>query len=181
MKKKYLIIKLIAFIFCIISINSYITNYNNSNIKNYLNTGTIIDEYAKDFMPNLDDLPEYKNISYKYTDNSWYIRESYSVVLVVEYDDRTYESEKNKLSEKYLFLQKNTDRMIPEPEFSINSYNFKVVGENGKGNTMFGRTFGMIGTSEKKKSIAYLYFCDLDIDVSYPLTTLVKEHFKYDF
>lgn len=53
----------------------------------------------------------------------------------------------------------------PEYEFSINSYTFKVVAGNGKGNTQFPKSFGMIETSERKKSIAYLYFYDTDLDI----------------
>lgn len=45
----------------------------------------------------------------------------------------------------------------------------------------------MIGTSDKKKSIAYLYLYDYDldyigeIDEKSPMSNFVKENFKQDF
>ena len=189
MRKKYLIIILIAFILCITGCSK-----SSSNTEDYLNSGTSIDSNAKDIMPTLDDLPEYQNIAYKYTHKSMFIFESHSVALIVNYDDKTYKSEKDKLAEKNIFLNKkvvfNADEskyIIPEYEFAINSYNFKVVDGNEKSNTQFPKSFGMIGTSEEKKSIAYLYFYDTDLDYigekddKYPMANFVKEYFKYDF
>jgi len=45
-------------------------------------------------MPELEDLPEYENIEYKYTHVSLLIFESHSVALIVSYDDNTFENEK---------------------------------------------------------------------------------------
>ncbi|AOR25136.1 hypothetical protein [Clostridium taeniosporum] len=189
MIKKYLAIILIIFIFCITGCSK-----SNSNIKNYLNSSTLIDSRAKDIMPNLDDLPKYQNIEYKYTHKSMLIFESDSVALIVNYDDTTYKNEKDKLDKKYNFLDQKVkfdydenNYVIPENEFSINSYTFKVVAGNEKDNTEFPKSFGMIGTSEDKKSIAYLYFYDSDLDYigtkddKSPMANFVKEYFKYDF
>lgn len=191
MRKKYLIIILITFILCIT-----VYSKSRSNIKYYLNSGTSIDSNAKDIMPTLNDLPKYQNIKYKYTHKSMIVFESNSVVLVVNYDDKTYKSEKDKLAKKYIFLDQkipfNGDEskyIIPEHEFSINSYTFKVVAGNvnGKRNTQFPKSFGMIGTSERKKSIAYLYFYDTDLDFigrkddKNPMADFVKDYFNYDF
>jgi hypothetical protein len=180
---------LIVFILCITGCSS-----SNSNIKNYLNSGTTIDSKAKDVMPVLDDLPKHNGISYRYKHKSMLIFESDSVALIVNYDDKTYKSEKDKLADKYTFLDKKIGfdtndgtYVIPEYEFSINSYNFKVVAPNEKSNTQFPKSFGMIGTSKDKKSIAYLYFYDSDLDYigkkddEYPMATFVKEYFDYNF
>lgn len=189
MRKKYLIIIFIVFILCM---TIYIKS--SSNLKNYLNSGTPIDSNAKDIMPSLDDLPKYQNIAYKYTHKSMFFFESHSVALIVNYDDETYKREKDKLAEKYTFLNKKVgfrfDKsryLIPEYEFSVNSYNFKVVDRNEKSNTQFPKSFGMIGISEEKKSIAYLYFYDTDLDSigreddKSPMADFVKDYFKYDF
>ncbi|MCY6354325.1 hypothetical protein [Clostridium sp. ZS2-4] len=189
MKKKYLIIILIAFVLSITGCSK-----SSSNIENYLNSGTTIDTNAKDIMPKLDDLPKYENIAYKYTHKTIFLFESYSVALIVNYDDKTYQSEKDKLAEKYTFLEEKVESdydeskyFIPEYEFSINSYTFKVVAEDANSNTEFPKSFGMIGTSEEKKSIAYLYFYDFDLDYigqendRHPMANFVKEYFEYDF
>lgn len=54
-------------------------------------------------------------------------------------------------------------------------------------NIKFPKSFGMIGTSEEKKSIAYLYFYDFDLDYigekneRDPMANFVKKYFEYDF
>lgn len=145
-------------------------------------------------MPVLPDLPEYINIDYKYTHKTMLLFESDSIALIVKYDDKTYKSEKDKLSEKYTFLDKKVPSnyeenkyCIPENEFLINSYVFKIVGGTDKNNKQFPKYFGMIGTSDDKKSIAYMYFYDSDLDYIgekgelAPMANFVKEYFEYDF
>ncbi|MDV3427316.1 MAG: hypothetical protein LIR50_09600 [Bacillota bacterium] len=188
MRKKYLTVILIIFIFCFTGCMK-----SSSNIENYLNSGTSIDSKAKDIMPSLDDLPKNQSIAYKYTHKS-FIFESDSVALIVNYDDETFKSEKDKLTKKYTYLDKNvissfdeSKYYIPEYEFSINSYTFNVIAEDGKHNMQYPHSFGMIGTSDKKKSIAYLYFYDTDLDyigeknVKHPMADFVKEYFDYNF
>lgn len=184
-----LIYILIVFVFSVVGCSK-----SNSNIENYLNSGTIIDSKAKDFMPVLSDLPPYENIEYSYTHKPMLIFESDSVALVINYDDKTYKSEKDKLAEKYMFLDHKikfdndeNEYIIPEYEFSVNSYTFKVVDENEKYKGEFPKSFGMIGTSDEKKSIAYLYFYDFDLDCisdednDSSMAEFIREYFKYDF
>jgi len=162
--------------------------------ENYLNTGKTIDSNAKDIMPELDDLPKYEDIKYRYTHKSLLIFESDSVALIVKYDDNTFESEKKKIDEQYTFLDKKikssfdeSKYYIPEYEFSLKSYDFRVVDENDTSNTEFPKSFGMIGVSEDKKSIAYLYFYDSDLDYigdedeENPMANFIREYFKYKF
>ena len=126
-------------------------------------------------MPTLENLPKYEDIDYKYTKKRMFIFESHSVVLSIQYDDQTYKSEKEKLEETYEFLNKENigfkQKGAPVPphyEFSINTYTFRIV-EEVKGNEGYSmgypKSFGMIGTSDEKKRIAYLYFYDFDLDV----------------
>jgi hypothetical protein len=189
--KKFLVlipvvlISVVLIIFFLIGLDK-----SDTNIENYLNTGKQIDVCAKDVMPDLDNLPTYKDIDYKYTNRSMFIFESDAIVLLVTYDDETFKNEKAKLEEKYTFLNENSVKktVIPECEFSINSYNFRVVDSNGKDNTFFPKSFGMIGTSDENNSIAYLYFYDFDLDAislddddSPKMSEFVKNYFKYDF
>ncbi|WP_216629068.1 hypothetical protein [Cytobacillus massiliigabonensis] len=137
-------------------------------------------------MPTLDYLPEYEDIEYRYTNKTVLMFQSNSIALIVKYDDKTYEGEKEKIAENYTFLNITSttkDELItPEYKFSINSYSFKVV----EGNE-FLKSFGMIGTSNEKQSIAYLYFYDFDLDNigdendSNLMPDFVKQYFDYDF
>ena len=189
MRKKYLFAIVIILMICITGCSN-----SSSNLEEYLNTGTLIDSKAKDIMPTLDNLPEYDNIEYKYTHKSILFFESNSVALIVNYDDNTFKVEKNKLDEQYIFLDRKiksdydeSKYYIPEYEFSVESYDFRVIDKNGTSNTDFPKSFGMIGISEEKKSIAYLYFYDGDLDYiaeeneKNPMANFVKEYFKYKF
>lgn len=189
MRKKYLIVLAITCIFCITGCSN-----SSSNIENYLKSGTPIDSKAKEIMPSLEDLPKYEDIEYKYTEKSMLILKSHSVALSVSYDYDTFESEKEKLDEQYTFLDKKISSdfdkskyYIPEYEFSVQSYTFRVIDKKNTSNTEFPKFFGMIGVSEEKKSIAYLYFYDEDLDYiaeeneKNPMANFVKEYFKYNF
>lgn len=188
-KKRYFLVIFIISIFCMTGCSS-----TNSNIKNYLESGEIIDSRAKDIMPDIQDLPKHEDIEYRYTHKSILFFSSDSVALVVSYDDSTFESEKEKIDKQYTFLDKeiNTDYditkyNIPEFEFEVNSYAFRVIDKEGTSNTEYPKSFGMIGISEKKKSIAYLYFYDSDLDYigdgneKNPMSNFVKEYFHYKF
>ena len=169
-------------------------NKSSTNIDEYLNSGNIIDTEAKDFMPPIEDLPAYKNISYKYNSNSAAFFMSDAITLVVEYNDKqTYEKEKENLTNKYKFLERKVASdpeeikyYVPEHEFSIDSYVFKVADKNDNYTVEYPKSFGMIGTSDAKKSIAYLFFYDSDLDFirddnESPMANFVKDYFEYDF
>lgn len=189
MRKKYYFI----FISVLILISFGIVHSNSTNLKKYLNSGTNIDSYAKNFMPAIKDLPEYQNISFKYNHFSLILLGTGGITLVVKYNEETFENEKKKLAEKYKYLDhkvlSNFDRSkyyIPEYEFSINNYIFKVVDSSENYQAEYPKSFGMIGISEEEKSIAYLYFLDLDLDYieednENPMAVFVKKNFKYDF
>lgn len=189
MRKKYYLI----FISILILIFFGIVYSNATSIKKYLNNGTNIDTYAKDFMPAIEDLPEYQNISYKYNHFSLVLFETEGITLIVKYDEETYEDEKKKLAEKYEFLDHKVFSIfdqskyyIPEYEFSINNYIFKVADSSENYQAAYPKSFGMIGISDEEKSIAYLYFLDLDLDYidndnETPMAVFVKKNFKYDF
>lgn len=166
---------------------------NTTNIKKYLNNGTNIDRYAKKFMPTIEDLPKYQDISYKYNNFPIILFETEAITLVVNYDEETYKKEKEKLTEKYKFLNHKvvsdfdkSKYCIPEYEFSINNYDFKVAEGNDNYEAIYPKSFGMIGISDEKKSIAYLYFYDyhldyIDKDKDRPMADFIEENFKYDF
>ncbi|MEG0383450.1 MAG: hypothetical protein RR642_01720 [Solibacillus sp.] len=159
-----------------------------ADIDEYLNTGTAIDAEAKDVMPVLNELPTYRDIDYRHMQKKMFLFEANSVVLVVEYDTKTYESEKGKLTEEFAFSkledtsETTDDTSRPNVEFSLNSYEFRVLEGNG-----YPKYFGMIGTSDEHQRIAYLYFYDSDLDkIGEPddinrMSRFVKSYFDYDF
>jgi hypothetical protein len=147
-------------------------------------------------MPDLKDLPEYKKIYYKYRHNIvlFPIFSADSILLVVAYDDTVYQMERSRINElNYLEKAKykiyaDSDEiyyLLPEPEFQINSFNFRVLAESQDNNFEYPKYIGIIATSDEKKSIAYLYFDDFDLDYISKSNTegemikFVKKYFKY--
>ena len=98
------------------------------------------------------------------------------------------------MDDDYAFLKKEvkskfdeTKYYITENEFLINSYKFRVIDDTQSSNIEYPKSFGIIGTSDDKNSIAYLYFYDFDLDYigkedkDFSMANFVKEYFKYDF
>lgn len=160
-----------------------------TNIEDYMNTGKRIDANAKDVMPSIEDLQVYEDVSFVYTNISLYVFESDSFVLDVKYDAKTYEKEKANVVANYNFLAEplaspvsEGEYLIPDVEFNVNSYTFKVVSGNDDDNTQFPKSFGMIATSDDELSIAYLYFHDFDLDmISNGMEDFVADNFEYEF
>lgn len=135
-----------------------INNYDN-DIKKY---------QASSFMPDLDDIGDYKNISY-FSKKVEAIFPDYSMQLIVKYDEETFLKEKERLETAYTYLDKpqksdwyDTDYTMPVSEFSVAGFDFKIaVFED----TDYPKNFGMVGVSDKTQEIAYLWaYCpDLDL------------------
>lgn len=159
----------------------------------YLNSGNMIDTPAKKFMPDLDMLPIDYGIYYKYNHIYMVLFETDTLTLVVNYNEETYTKEKERLLDQYTYLDHKVisdydseKYYIPEYEFKVNNYDFKVADEYETYKAQYPKSFGMIGFSDKNKSIAYLYFYDTDLDYissdnESPMSDFVKKYFKYDF
>ncbi len=163
-----------------------------NNIDEYLNTNTDIDIASSYVMPKLETLAEYEGISYNLVEQSLIVFESQSIALKVKYTKNAYENEKDTLVNQYEFLDSkvlsdfdNSKYYIPEYEFSISEYDFKVVDISSDPNTQYPKSFGMIGTSDSQNSIVYLYYYDLDLDYidstdDQPMATFVSDNFDID-
>lgn len=136
-----------------------------NNIENYLDD---IEKYqASLFMPNLEDIGEYKEAKY-YTRKDETIFSEYSMQLVVKYDEETFLKEKERLESAYTYLdgsQKpewdDTVYTIPIEDFSNAGFNFKIaIFED----TVYPKNFGIVGVSDEKYEIAYLWIYAPDLD-----------------
>ncbi|GGD12884.1 hypothetical protein [Pontibacillus salipaludis] len=159
-----------------------------TDLDEYLNSGTSIDSEASSFMPSLSKLPEYEDVEYTYSKNNMLFYQSESISLVVEYDEDTYKSEKKRVKEAVDFLEEPVLAFtsdgeekygVPEEKFKVNSYTFNVE-KNSK--IAYPKRFGMIGMSDQKQRIAYLYFLDTELDyISGSMEEFVKKYFNYRF
>ena len=184
-KRKVLLILLaivLIFLFC-----SCIKTDN--NIKNY---AADIEKYqAGLFMPNLEDIGEYKDVEYFIRKDETIFPE-YSMQLVVKYDEEMYLKEKERLETAYTYLDKpqkpdwdDDVYTIPIEEFSCDRFNIKIVEFE---DTVYPKNFGMVGVSDEKFEIAYLwvysqdldYICETDVNEVKEMNEFVEYYFSLD-
>ncbi len=185
--RRFILLVLILILLCGLSGCCY--KRSDESLKRYLKSGREIDTMALSVLPELDTLPDYEDMYYRYYINRcFFVTES--MLLVVIYDEDTYSAEKERLDDAYVFLDHTivadwsdeVEYLLPENEFSINSFSFRVVGDD---ETDYPKSFGMIGTSDEQLSIAYLYFYDFDLDYisdegeNEPMKNFVQQYFKY--
>ena len=142
-------------------------------------------------MPNLEDIGEYKEVKY-YTRKDETIFSEYSMQLVVKYDEGTFLKEKERLESVYTYLDKpqkpewdDTVYTIPIAEFSSAGFNFKIaIFED----TVYPKNFGIVGVSDEKCEIAYLwiyapdldYICETDRNEMKEMNEFIECHFSFE-
>jgi hypothetical protein len=116
------------------------------------------------FMPALDRLGEY-------TDTDYYIRMEKNVFpvdsmrLIVTYAEAEFLAEKQRLETAYTYLDEpqmlGDDYAMPVTEFSTAGFDFRVA---VFADTDYPKNFGMVGISDEKHQIAYLWLYSQDLD-----------------
>lgn len=162
MKKKIVISVVSLILLCAAAfvINALIGGWTSYDINKY---AELVSE--QNALPKLDELGKYDSIYFKYYHNNMLIFESDAYVLKLSYDDDNYQKEKNKLSQKYIYQTEPLSYIgnTKEPTFQTDSFDFKVLDVN-KYDLFYPKELIFIGTSDKSKQIAYVYFYDFDID-----------------
>lgn len=143
---------------------------------------------AEDFMPALDGLGEY-------ADTDYYIRmdesvfPNYSLQLIVTYAEAEFLAQKERLETAYAYLDApqrdllDKDYTMPVTEFSTAGFDFRIVKLE---NTTYPKCFGMVGISDEKCQIAYLwqydpdldYICEANEDPNAKMIEFVKQNFE---
>ena len=181
---KILIIAFLALILTI-TISSRIQN-TKTDLADYAERRT---KYASEFLPELTDLPEYKEIDYKYHLKELWMFAAATIRLTVTYDKETYESEKKKLEENSYLTHPvrqsgKTNYTIPAPEFTVGTHTFKVLSANDQS---YPKSISITATSDQEKTISYLYFHNPDQDYisesteNTPMQKLIEEYFPYNW
>lgn len=136
-----------------------------SNIENYAEDSK--EYHAGSFMPDLEDIGKYKDAEY-FLRKDESIFPEYSMQLVVKYDEEDFLKEKTRLETAYTYLDKpqkadwdNSVYTIPITEFSGFGFDFKIAKFE---DTEYPKNFGMVGISDAKSEIAYLWFYAQDYD-----------------
>ncbi len=123
------------------------------------------------YMPKINSLGNYLDIKYTYkvTCYSWFMNFcSDGLALFVKYDQETYENEKLRINGSYEFLKNpigDSDYFeLPVTEFEYKGYLMKVVPDQEYIDYCACKSFLLIGFSDEKCAMAFLYFYDADID-----------------
>lgn len=189
-KKILLVIASVLAIIALLIWYFYFATITNSNLSHYAKkrVGYIS---SSDVMPDLDTLPNYNDILYQYRQKRLLFFSSDTLLLAVTYDDETYLAQKENIEEKYFLdhaIANGEKFSIPEYEFSINSFTFKVLGnEDGSNEYEYPKHFGMIATSDEKNTMAYLYFYDEDLDfisenkTQESMKDFIKKYYRYEW
>ena len=135
-----------------------------NNIEKYADD--VENYYAGLFMPDLEDIGDYKEISY-FSRKDESIFPQYSLQLIAKYDEKIFLQEKERLESAYTYLdqpQKDEwydDYTMPVTTFSYASFDFRVAQLE---DTAYPKKFGMVGVSDEKCEIVYLWVYDPDLD-----------------
>ena len=109
-------------------IEPFVWGFSNCNIDKYEKNRAKI-EYASEFMPHLDDITDYEDISCSYQHTTMILFESNSIALFVEYPSELYEEKKAQALSSYEFLEETVISgdvyCTPPAQFEYNGYDFK--------------------------------------------------------
>lgn len=132
-------------------------------------------KYAEKMLPSLSSVgnPIYQEFAYRQVIYSFVLSfVSHGMSLFLDYDETNYEIEKENVLNNYSFLDspKRDNRgswQFPVASFDYQGYSFKITPNYpywDNSEEYCCKSFTMIGFDEKNYSIAYLYYCDIDID-----------------
>ena len=157
-----------------------------SNIENY--DRDVSNYQATAFMPDLNEIGEYQDIDYLLRKDEL-IFPDYALRLIVKYEKDAFLKEKERLKSAYTYLDApqtadfdNSVYAIPVEEFSAAGFEFKITVFD---DTDYPKNFGMVGVSDQKCEIAYLWVYSPDLDcickVGEDQETQMREFVEYHF
>jgi hypothetical protein len=118
--------------------------------------------YSSDFMPILDNFDEVESLQFYCSSYGGNIN---TVTLIVQYNSEDYLRAKEDVLKDYYFLDSPIyDKyrvLIQEHEFEYKGYTIKVVDDE---KFYYPEHFGMLGYSDTKNQIVYLYHSDRSVN-----------------
>lgn len=119
--------------------------------------------FAKEYMPAIDSLEGYTEISCSYQLTLMIFFESRSLCLYVEYPEEIYEEKKEEAMSSYEFIDETVlykSQYYSAPaEFKYGSYHLQTVATD-----FLVKKVAFIGFNDEMSRIAYCYFHDYDLD-----------------
>lgn len=160
MVKKILKFLCIAISFIILSVVIYfgVLIYNVYPKKSVSEDIKIYNELVEtvNFLPEVGELNNYKEISFKYTGNEG-LFSSYSYILKLSYSENDFKTEKIRVEENYYFDEVFSDKI------KVDTFNIRVL-DLEKYQLDYPKYLAFVGVSESTKEIVYIYYEDQDLD-----------------
>lgn len=155
---------------------------------------TNIEDYTKyiqwvtnssDFMPDLVLLESSESVKVFYFNLRNPLTDTKTINLIVTYDEVEYVDAKETILSNYTFLEQPAMKYdyytIPVVEFEYNEFTIKVVEDES---FIYPKWFGMIGYSDTKKQICYMYIHDIERDeisnTPNRMEEFTNKYFKFD-
>lgn len=125
--------------------------------------------YAVEFMPEIDNLGEYEELSFGYQKTSDFLFVAETMSLTVRYSEEEYASVKEQALVNYAFLdapvvESDGDVQLDDA-FEYKGYSFRAY-PTYQQNIRYGASkyFGLLGVNDDLCCIAWLYYDDVDRD-----------------
>lgn len=138
---------------------------------------------VKQVMPELNSLPSYEAIEYFYQRRQNGVFPFETILLKISFDAEAFQQKQKSIEETIPFLNTSIESIhnsekyvIPEHEFSIGSFVFKVV---DTGRYSYPHDFGMIAFSHQEKSIVYLYYRDTELNYIDSMPKFVQKAYSH--
>ena len=132
-------------------------------------------EYAKDYMPSVENCGEYSSVlaTYKCT---VFLFETYTVGLFLSYDQEEYQKQREEIALEYVFFTPDDEALQSDCDAAVKGYNIRLVKQEYMLTT---EKMGLlIGFDDAKQKICYLYYYDFDLDVLDNLDGYVRQYFE---
>ncbi len=132
-------------------------------------------EYAKEYMPSVENCGEYSSVlaTYKLTT---FLFDTYTVGLFLSYDQEEYQKQREEIALEYVFFTPDDETLQSDCDAAVEGYDIRLVKQE-----YIQPTYKMgllIGFDDSKQKICYLYYYDFDLDVLDNLDGYVRQYFE---
>jgi hypothetical protein len=161
-KKLILLLPLLCFLILTVVTIYLSCNYSVEGINEYEK------KLSEDYIHfSLDELGNYDNVAFSCKKTGGILFSSYGSMLVAEYSGDEFKNQLKAVNalayQTEYILFEETKYSLPEASFSINEWNFRIL-ESKSENYTIPKDIDLIAVNKSEKKIAYLSFCDQDID-----------------
>ena len=161
----------------------YLDHYQNQDVAKHYTT-KIAECYEYEHMPSLAQVGEPENIDlYVYSCETIFYSEAH--VLICQYDEAQYQSQKADVEQRYVFQQEVISHYEEkcEPTAHIDGYTFRMVSVDGKyeEELRYPNRMILIATNDETRELVYIAFYDSDLDVIHSLSDFIIDYCGWDY